>query len=197
MTTTTQDTTIDGLSLHDYCQQFCSPYQMSLEEYIRIASVILSRKPCYILVYGLGKDSEMYIRLNEGGVTVFVETDIQWILYIKSQLPHANIVHHTFPTTVKMSLENECTSTYVRPAYIDFHPWDIIIVDAPFGGKDEGMGREFPIREAAERFGSASTKVDVFVHDVDRSLETMACDKFFTSPPKSTYDRTRHYTNEL
>lgn len=170
---------------------------MTLQEYVKIASAIYARKPCFVLVYGLGKDSELYIRMNEGGVTVFVETDMKWIMYTKDRLPHANIVHHTFPTTVKQSVENECTSTYVRPAYIDFHPWDVIIVDAPFGWKDEFMGREFPIREAAERLASSSTKVDVFVHDVDRQLETMACDKFFPLPPVEAYDRTRHYTNTV
>lgn len=166
---------------------------MTVDEYVRIAETIHQRRPCYVLVYGVGNDSELYIRMNEGGVTVFVETDMNWIGYTKHRLPHANIVHHTFPTTVGESLANACTTPYVRPAYMDFHPWDVIVVDAPFGGRDEFPGREFPIREAAHHLTSADHRVDVFVHDVNRPLEQLACDTFFGETRYTTYDRTRHY----
>lgn len=177
------------------CARFVTRGQMTLEEYVHIASVIDSRKPCHVLVYGVGNDSELYLQANQNGQTVFVETSKKWIDDVRKRVPHANIIHHHFPTSVRSSLKNGCTSPYTRPNYVDMHPWDVIVVDAPFGGNDQGMGREFPIREAAERLNTAVGPVDVFVHDVDRELEKMACTKFFGKPPFSTYDRTFHYRN--
>lgn len=186
---------VDGMPLDEYCRQYCTSDQMTLQEYVNIASIIYRRRPCYVLVYGVGNDSELYINTNQGGVTVFVETDLSWIHHTKDRLPHANIVHHTFPTTVQDSIDNQCTTPHETPAYIHFHPWDVIVVDAPFGGILSAPGREFSIKEAANHLSQSTKYVDVFVHDVNRPLEIMACDKFFPHPPKHAYDRTRHYAN--
>lgn len=182
--------------LSDLCRPYCSPNQMSLREYVEITHAINQRSPCNVLIYGLGNDSELYMKMNPKGINIFIETDIEWIKKASKKIPVDNIIHHVFQTSVEKSLQNKCTSPYIFSNYLHLHDWDVIIVDAPKGWCNDMAGREIPIRESSSILKKTNSKVDVFVHDVDRPLEKMACDKYFPSTAsKLTYDRTFHFKN--
>ena len=182
--------------LRDLCRPYCSPHQMSLHEYVEITHVINQRSPCNVLIYGLGNDSDLYMKINPEGNNIFVETDREWIQKASKKVPVDNIIHHVFQTSVKQSLENKCTSTYILSNYLHLYDWNVIIVDGPRGWRNDMMGREIPIRESSYILKNINSSVDVFVHDVDRPLEKMACDIYFPSTAnKSSYDRTFHFRN--
>lgn len=182
--------------LEDLCRPYCSPNQMSLHEYVEITHVINKRSPCNVLIYGLSNDSELYMKMNAGGNNIFIETDMEWIKKASKKIPTENIIHHVFQTSVKKSLENKCTSSYILSNYLNLYDWSVIIVDGPKGWRNDMMGREIPIRESSSILKKINSGIDVFVHDVDRPLEKMACDKYFpNTASKSSYDRTFHFKN--
>ncbi len=172
-----------------------SQYQQTAREYAEAIEAILAQAPGKVLVYGVGKDSGVWARLNAGGRTLFVEHDAAWIAQVRASNPSLEIMQVTYPTTVAGSLRAGLQTTFETGAG-KLDDWRVIIVDAPTGGADDNPGREAPIREAsiaARRVSSElGVAVDVFVHDVDRALERAACEKYFAGEPSASYDRSRH-----
>ena len=56
-----------------------NPGQMSFEEYAYIYNLINLKNGCNVLVFGTGKDSELWSKANKNGKTIFLEDDLQWI----------------------------------------------------------------------------------------------------------------------
>ncbi len=177
-----------------------SQYQMSAREYTEILKVLAQRAPCRLLVYGVGKDSHVYHRLNagEGAVTLFVEHDAAWADTVAKDTPGLEILRVRYTTTVGASLagikagQRTTASTGVMDMGVD---WDVIIVDGPPGEVHTNPGRELPIMEAATFALEArqTKRVDVFVHDVNRELEARACAFYLSGETADSYDRSRHY----
>jgi hypothetical protein len=178
--------------MEDLCR-FILSNQMTLKEYVKICEVIKVKTPCNILVYGLGNDSFLYHFLNKNGYTFFIENDKEWINKIGKKYSYLNYGYFNFPTTVENSLKTKFNSD-VKTPYIKDKEWDIIIIDGPPGYEKNKPGREIPIKEAAEYFNSSSKSVDVFIHDVNRVLESSACNKFFKNNKPVNYDISFHYS---
>ena len=68
-----------------------NPGQMSFEEYCYMYDIISKRRGSNFLVFGLGKDSDMWIKCNANGKTVFLEHDTAWISPAKEQIPDIDI----------------------------------------------------------------------------------------------------------
>jgi len=69
------------------------------------------------------------------------------------------------------------------PIAVLFEKWDVIIIDAPYGWPQQGHpGRMLPIYTTSIMVGNSlkyGKKVHIFVHDMDRPIETQYSAKFF------------------
>jgi hypothetical protein len=173
-----------------------SPFQQTAVEYYEILSAIAAKAPAALLVYGVGRDSAAYARVNAGGTTVFLESDPAWADAVAAEHPGLDIRRVTYPTTVAGSLaalaagRRTAAATGVAAAAA----WDVIVIDAPPGGGPALPGREVPIAEAAAAATRVGKHVDVFVHDANRPLEAAAADAYLNpTGAHVAYDRTRHY----
>lgn len=179
----------DEDDLNIVCWRYVVPQEVSIDEYVNTCKVILQKRPCNILVYGLRNDATLFSSLNKDGHTIFVEDDNKWIQQMKMK----HVSRGNFKTNVAQSIANKCTSPYTQSSYIDMYQWDIIIVNGPYGHNDQMPGREIPIFEASHVINNHHTDVDIFIHDIDRPLEQMACNKFLANYVPILSDRMYHY----
>ncbi|XP_078172751.1 glucuronoxylan 4-O-methyltransferase 1-like [Carex rostrata] len=190
--------------------------QQTLKEISVTARVLERKSPCNFLVFGLGHDSLMWIALNHGGHTVFLEEDSSWIVTIQKRHPSVesyHVVYNTKLTEANSLLElgqsPECknVSGDIRfpscqlalkglPSVFYEVEWDLIMIDAPTGWRPEAPGRMGAIYTAgmvARQRREGET--DVFVHDVDRAIEdkfskTFLCEGYM----KEQEGKIRHFT---
>ncbi|CAM8972276.1 unnamed protein product [Rhodiola kirilowii] len=164
---------------------------------ISVSSKVLEQKsPCNFLVFGLGHDSLMWASLNYGGRTVFLDEDEAWIKQIKTKFPMLESYKVTYNTKLTQAdnlmqhglvnaackkvndVRNSACDLALKglPGVVYETKWDLIMVDAPTGFREDAPGRMTAIYTAGmmarNRDGGGET--DVFVHDVDRNVE----DKF-------------------
>ncbi|PKA57181.1 Glucuronoxylan 4-O-methyltransferase 1 [Apostasia shenzhenica] len=188
--------------------------QQTFAEISVTARVLRRRSPCNFLVFGLGHDSPMWSSLNYGGRTVFLEEDQAWMQKMRSKFPELEAYHATYKTKVRDAEEllklrsmKECTAigdirgSKCRLALRDLPEvffeveWEMIMVDAPTGYFAEAPGRMAAIYTAgmAAR-GRREGETDIFVHDVDRTVEdefskSFLCEGFL----KEEEGRLRHF----
>uniref|UniRef100_A0ACD5TR15 Uncharacterized protein n=1 Tax=Avena sativa TaxID=4498 RepID=A0ACD5TR15_AVESA len=178
-------------ALVHYATSTVTPQQTASEIGVSLR-VLQARSPCNFLVFGLGHDSPMWAALNHGGRTVFLEEDASWIASVRSAHPGLDSYHVTYHTRLTdaddlIALRDHpgctdlaATHQYCRlalrglPAVFHETEWDLIMVDAPTGWTPDAPGRMGAIYTAgmaarARRPGDGAT--DVFVHDVDRTVE--------------------------
>lgn len=150
-----------------------NPGQMSEAEYMKVLETILKRAPCKILVFGMGKDSDLWNEANRGGLTVFLEHDPEWLRCLQN----AVTLHVAYRTSLKdkwnlKPIEN-------MPKWIDDIKWDIILVDAPEGYAPDLPGRLSSIKKASALISMNGV---VFVHDMHRENEKDFTKKFLGPP---------------
>lgn len=173
-----------------------NPGQATFEEYRLVHDSVVSRSPCNMLVFGVGRDSSLWLTANREGTTVFLESDPAWATTVRAQDP--DIVIHAvryrgrrilwpwaraFPAALSMT---------ALPESVEDHRWHVILVDAPRGTRWHSRGRLGSIRTAA-RLGLASG-ADLFVHDCHRKLER-ECSDYFLGPDllRAQAGSMRHY----
>merc|ERR1719291_1018082 len=74
---------------------------MEEQEYFTFMSHVRDHAPQRLLVWGMGYDSVLIDRLNEGGTTLFLEMDASWVA--KTDAKHLNYISYDtkpFKTTV-------------------------------------------------------------------------------------------------
>lgn len=150
-----------------------APAGMQLEplELMPIIRAVLAVPGCRLLVFGIGNDSPMWERLNAGGRTVFVEDDQSWIDRISPQLSGASVCKVVYGTRVADwpgAIDDGDRLVLDLPDDIMHEDWDVILVDAPPGQRDDLPGRARSIVTAARLVAPGGT---VFVHDCERPLE--------------------------
>ena len=107
---------------------------MSVNQYLAVASQLANNAPCNFLVFGLGGDAYAWDKINEGGRTVFLEDDEEWISQFEgSGLEIYSVKYNTRaedheqigfdPEKLSMELPESVTS----------EQWDVIFVDGPLG----------------------------------------------------------------
>lgn len=175
-----------------------NPEQLSVEEYVLIAEKLIHKAPCNMLVFGVGRDSRLWIKLNSQGTTVFIEDSPIWLERIRQEIPQINAYFVTYNTkrTEWQELLNrniEAELLLDLPRGIAKRRWDIIFVDAPEGWSDEKPGRMKSIYTAA-KLALSFKNCDVFVHDCDREIEAIYSNQFLhTENLITTQDRLCHY----
>lgn len=175
-----------------------NPYQLSEAEYALIAETLIDKAPCNMLVFGVGRDSGLWVKLNNQGATVFLEDNPGWLQRVSLEIPEINGYLVTYNTRRTQWLEllnrnRESELLLKLPKEIAQNKWDIIFVDAPEGWSDEKPGRMKSIYTAA-KLANLSKDCTVFVHDCDRKVESVYSDRFLHAENLIlTQDRLRFY----
>jgi len=167
-----------------------NPGQMSFEEYDHIYKLIKSKSGCNLLVFGLGRDSNLWLDANLGGKSVFLEDNQQWIKAAQSHMRNLNkqidIRHITYSDTgydaERLLSEYDSGTNNLKldlPQDIFTTDWDIIICDAPEGYSDDKPCRMKSIYETYN-LSNRNPNIDVVFHDVQRRIETLYTEYFFS-----------------
>ena len=153
-----------------------SPFQAKA-----IGCAVLACGPgCRLLVFGLGNDTPLWLRLNKDGHTQFLESSENWIEKSMLLYPGLNVaIMPTFGFTVASSaiLTERELSACEMPSFLRGSTWDVIVVDGPPGHRQTDPGRAVAIYWAANL---ATPSTDVFVDDYDRRLERRFADEFLS-----------------
>ena len=107
---------------------------MSKKQYQVVAKEMAKTVPCNLLVFGLGHDSYLWNLLNEGGKTIFLEDDEDWIKEISDDSLEVFTVNYTTLVRDWKSINfDESKLRLDLPEEVTSEEWDFIIVDAPLG----------------------------------------------------------------
>jgi glucuronoxylan 4-O-methyltransferase len=161
--------------------------QLSTEEVESIVGAIARWPGCRLLVFGTGYDTPLWLVLNRGGRTAFIEDDPQWIETARRRCPDAEAHRVTYPTVLSewpTLLQNPERTFVELPAAVTAEPWDVILVDAPSGNLKsfwaahgcEPPGRSCSIAAARRLIRPGG---DVFVHDCERPAEDVFTRHYF------------------
>lgn len=158
-----------------------NPGQGTFEEYRALKERIVARAPCDLLVFGVGRDSRVWVGANRGGRTVFVEHEPEWIARTREELPGVAIHPVRYDTRRlfgKRLLERR-DRLFMEdlPESVMARNWDIIFVDSPQGVSWRRPGRMKSIYTASV-LARRSTDVDVFVHDCHRDIENLYSERY-------------------
>jgi len=168
--------------------------QLQPAELRAIVGAIHRKRPCRLLVFGLGRDSLLWARVNHGGTTVFIEDDATWLHEVLREyrgLKAFMVDYLTRRDEWRELLDSPERLAMRLPDEVEHHTWDVVLVDAPAGFNDSNPGRMKSIALSLRLAGSAA---DVFVHDCDRPLEQAYCDRFLKRENLiEEVGRLRHY----
>lgn len=167
---------------------------LTTREINAIRSAVLDKAPCNFLVFGLGNDSPLWHLTNLSGKTVFVEDNPEWRERVVSQHPELDVAMTSYSTRRSEWEEYLDATDTLRmnlPEDISTVTWDVVLVDAPAGWKPEMPGRMQSIYETVRLTRPGS---DVFIHDIDRTVEDVYSKRFFGDDNHvADIDRLRHY----
>jgi len=152
--------------------------QLSISEISLIAATLQKRGPCHTLIFGLGNDSLFWHLLNQDGHTVFLENNLIWYEKVISKHPQvqAHVVqYNTYRSQWQTLLANPATLNLALPVEVTAKRWDVILVDAPNGWRDNQPGRMKSIYMASKLIRPGG---DVFVHDCNRKVEQVYASTF-------------------
>lgn len=154
---------------------------MSIGQYINSAMFVDILSPCNFLVFGLGEDAEVWKEINQGGRTVFLEDDKDWIE--KFSQKDLEIYHVTYDTQAKDFKEigfDPEKLTMDIPDQVKDTNWDIIFVDGPLGHNPprpfKGPGRMKSIYNAHQLLKEGGICI---VDDMGREIERSYSSYFF------------------
>ncbi|NNF13299.1 MAG: hypothetical protein HKN72_08755 [Gemmatimonadetes bacterium] len=165
-----------------------NPGQATYDEYKLVHDVLERRAPCNLLVFGVGRDTSLWLDANRGGRSVFLEDVAEWAAFARDAVPGAEVYDVRYGTLrvfwpIFKRFEERLWMSGL-PADVDDVAWDMILVDAPRGTRWYRPGRMKSIYTASvlgrrrrvvdqDRDGA-----DVFVHDCHRRVEREASDRF-------------------
>ncbi|KAF8762799.1 hypothetical protein HU200_009109 [Digitaria exilis] len=180
-------------------------HRMSDTDIRAIAAVVRARAPCNLLVFGLGPESPLWLALNHGGRTVFLEENEFYVKYLEPLHPGLEAYDVSYTTKVRdfrdllaaarAARGKECRPVQnllfseCRLAINDLPndlydvPWDMVLIDGPSGWNPNSPGRMPSIFTTAvlARSGATAAKghpTDVLVHDFQFELEQVLSKEF-------------------
>ena len=158
-----------------------NPGQGTFEEYKLVHAVLQRRSPCHLLVFGVGRDSALWLSTNLGGRTLFLEDVPEWADFARREVPDIVVRDVDYGLTKRFMwplLRKIDGSLYMRglPDDVLSTRWDVILVDAPRGTRWYRPGRMKSIYTASVL--GRQSRADVFVHDCHRTVEREASDQF-------------------
>lgn len=159
-----------------------NPGQATVEEYTIVYRTLAARVPCRMLVFGVGRDTPLWLDVNKGGTTVFLENVKQWADFSRKASPDATVYDVSYGWTRRFMwplLKRMSPDTlFLRdlPRDVLDTKWDVILVDAPRGTNWKAPGRMKSVYTASVL--AAKSGADVFVHDCHRAVERETADHF-------------------
>jgi glucuronoxylan 4-O-methyltransferase len=155
---------------------------MSFNQYLYSALTTRLLAPCNFLVFGLGQDSPLWTELNEGGRTVFLEDDAEWISQFDDQeLEIYNVEYQTKAENYKSIGYDPEILQMDLPATVRNTQWDLIFVDGPLGHNPptrefKGPGRMQSIFTAHQLLKDGG--ICIF-DDIGRDIESTYANHYF------------------
>jgi glucuronoxylan 4-O-methyltransferase len=152
--------------------------QLSAEQLKVIVITVKAKAPCKLLIFGLGNDSVFWLKLNRGGVTIFLENNNDWFQKITKRSKDLIVFlvnYNTQRNDWKLLLESPSLLDMTLPNNVAKEEWDVIFVDAPEGWNDQTSGRMKSIYLSSKLVKNSG---DIFVHDCNREVEDIYCNKF-------------------
>lgn len=153
--------------------RFSLDIQLDPDELYEIFEELSTRRPCKLLVFGVGYDSIVWARFNKGGETVFLEDNEYWMRLIKRRYPLLNcykVRYFTRRTQFRDYVKAMSELQLRLPSELLDQEWQVVIVDGPAGAFDHEPGRMQSIFAASMLVARSGV---VFVHDVDRPIENL------------------------
>lgn len=158
-----------------------NPGQATFDEYKLVHNAVTERAPCNMLVFGVGRDTPLWMTANAGGRTVFLENKARWVKVARELSPGIVVYRVRYPTIRALAPVLRFAPFFLRmpglPTEVTNTKWDIILVDAPRGTTWRRPGRAMSIYTAS-RLARLGGSCDVFVHDTHRDTERNASDWF-------------------
>lgn len=145
--------------------------QLETAELRPIVAAIKERPNCSLLVFGCGKDSPFWEKINGGGTTAFIEDDPDWATKARAGLTTATVHSVKYGTKLRewrKLLDAPSELHLDLPQEIAARKWDLILVDGPAGYEDSTPGRMKSIYAASQLVAPGGR---VFVHDCERPAE--------------------------
>jgi len=135
------------------------------------AKILKDRAPCNFLVFGLGYDTPMWMQLNQGGRTVFLEQDNEafhqdhgWFKDFTRRYPMLEAYVLDYTKSIRVSehdrwmrhlkeraseecrpvqdiSKSSCKLALTLPKAVLNTTWDVILIDAPNGHLPDSPGR--------------------------------------------------------
>lgn len=175
--------------------------QMTRHEYKFISDIVYSLNGCNFLIFGTGRDSNLWIQSNSKGNTVFLEPDQNWITITKKQSPDIDIRHIKYSTSpneyLTLFFEYKKTGIFPKTPYISNDimetSWDVILIDSPVGAVN---GRMSSIYLAHVLSNKTENDTHIFLHDSHRDIETLYS-SLFLIPKSKIIEEYNSNTNEF
>ncbi len=158
-----------------------NPGQATFEEYKLLHTRVVEGAPCNLLIFGVGRDSSLWLDSNAGGRTIFLENVAEWAAFARNAVAGIDVreVDYGIPRRFMWPLMRRFEARlYMRglPGDVLSTSWDVIVVDAPQGTRWYRFGRMKSIYTAG--ILARESRGDVFVHDCYRKVEREASDQF-------------------
>ncbi|GJN26221.1 hypothetical protein PR202_gb14135 [Eleusine coracana subsp. coracana] len=180
-------------------------HRMSDTDIRAISAVLRARAPCNLLVFGLGPESPLWLALNHGGRTVFLDENEFYVKYLEPRHPGLEAYDVSYTTKVRDSKDllkaaraaraKECRPVQnllfseCRLAINDLPndlydvAWDVVLIDGPSGWNPNSPGRMPSVFTTAvlARSGATAAKgrpTDVLIHDFQFELEQVLAKEF-------------------
>jgi len=168
---------------------------MTPEEYFAFMSYVLDRAPQNLLIWGIGYASTLTKLLNEGGYTLFLESNADWV----AKTPAAKLNYISYNDKSFHTRVDRFSEFIAVPHRANINAlnsgvcWDTVLVDSPLGRRKTDTGRAVPLYtakvdfEACDAMGSYEhdQEVAVWVHDCNRALEDAVTHAFYREPEKT------------
>lgn len=167
-----------------------------------ISAILRARGPCNLLVFGLGAESPLWLALNHGGRTVYLDENEFYVKYLEPRHPGLEAYDVSYTTKVRdfrdlLAAAQKSRAAECRPVQnllfsecrlaINDLPnelydvaWDVVLVDGPSGWNPSSPGRMPSIFTTAvlARSGAKGRPTDVLVHDFNFEVEQVLSKEF-------------------
>ncbi|MFP6856426.1 MAG: hypothetical protein VCA73_04080 [Roseibacillus sp.] len=169
-----EDPTTTARSLEDvFASVGGQPNSCTHEEYYAFARRIREIAPCRLLVFGVGRDSNCWLAVNNGGTTLFLENNPEWIERIGTEIGGKQIRSLSYQQLYEEWEAAECSPEAVPLPQLENAPfdrsWDCIFVDAPWGPT---FGRHQSTHAATRAVTPGGL---IALHDCEREREQVVC----------------------
>lgn len=162
---------------------------MSVGQYKGVGYILDILSPCNLLVFGLGDDANLWAQINDGGRTIFLEDDKEWIDRLSGQSLEIHSVEYSTRAQdhVEIDFDTEKLKMKLPDSIVDTK-WDLIFVDGPLGHNPDHILGHAPPRpyKGPGRMQSIYTAHCLLkkggiciVDDVQRGIERKYASHFF------------------